>query len=355
MILLLVYVGFALGISFLCSLLEATLLSARVASLRVMADSGNLGAAKLHEIKKQRIDDAITAILTLNTVANTLGATLAGAQAAAFFGSRWVGVFSGVLTFLILTISEIIPKTLGAVYARQLAGFVGHVLQFMTTVMRPVLVVSRAITRVLTRGRKTAVSRGELSAVIDTATQDGAISIDEARLFANLLRLDTLRVEDVMTPRTVVVMLPEETTIEDLLKRPEAEPFSRIPLFRGSRDNVVRYVLQRDVWRALSRSGARNRPLSEFVRPVNFVPELAKVGIALKEMLGRDEQLAMATDEHGGVAGLITLEDLTETLLGVEIVDESDRVVDMRAAAVRLREVRLERIRRLQTGGAENT
>jgi len=346
--LLLIYVGFALGISFTCSLLEATLLSARLAALRVLAEAGNAGAAKLHQIKKHRIDDAISAILTLNTVANTLGATLAGAQAAAYFGSRWVGVFSGVLTFLILIISEIIPKTLGAVYARQLAGPVGRVLHGLTAAMTPALWISRSVTRALTGGRKPTVSRGEVSALIDTAMQDGALSDEEAQLFANMMRLDEVQVEDVMTPRTVALMLPAETTINELLVRPEVEAVSRIPLYRDSPDNVVGYVLQREVWRSAARGSGRDRPLSDFMRPVAFVPELATVSNALKEMVGRREHLAMVSDEHGGVAGLITLEDLTETILGVEIVDESDRVVDMREAAVRLREIRLERIRRLQ-------
>jgi len=346
--LLFVYVGFALGISFTCSLLEATLLSARMAVLRVLAESGNSGAAKLLQIKRHRIDDAISAILTLNTVANTLGATLAGAQAAAVFGSRWVGVFSGVLTFLILIVSEIIPKTIGAVYARQLSGSVGRVLHALTAAMTPALWVSRSITRALTRGRKPTVSRGEVSALIETATQDGALSDEERQLFANLMRLDEVQVEDVMTPRTVALMLPADTTIEELLVRPEIEAFSRIPLFRDSQDNVVGYILQREVWRSAARGSGRDRPLSDFMRSVRFVPELASVSAALKEMVGQREHLSMVTDEHGGVAGLVTLEDLTETILGVEIVDESDRVVDMREAAVRLREIRLERIRRLQ-------
>lgn len=346
--LLLAYVGFALGISFMCSLLEATLLSARLAALRVLDEAGNRGAAKLRQIKRHHIDDAISAILTLNTVANTLGATLAGAQAGAYFGSRWVGGFSAVLTLLILVVSEIIPKTLGAVYAQPLAGFVGHVLHGLTAVMTPVLWVSRAVTQALTRGRKATVSRGELSAVIETATQDGVITDDEARLFANLLSLDELQVEDVMTPRTVALLLPAETTIEELISRPDAEAFSRIPLFRGSHDNIVGYVLQREVWQSVARGCPRSRTLAEFMRPVAFVPELARVGVALKEMVRRREHLAMVTDEHGGVAGLVTLEDLTETVLGVEIVDESDRVVDMREAAVKLREIRLERIRRRQ-------
>ncbi len=348
MILLLVYVGFALGVSFVCSLLEATLLSARIASLATLADAGNRGAAKLRSLKQLRIDDAISAILTLNTVANTLGATLAGAQAADFFGSRWVGVFSGVLTFLILILSEIVPKTLGAVYSRPLSGFVGHTLQALTVAMTPVLLLSRAITRLLTRGRKLTVSRGELSALIETATHDGTISTEEARLFSNLLRFNDVQVQDVMTPRTVTLMLPAETTIEDLFARPEADAFSRIPLYRESRDNVVGYVLQRDVWKGMAQNGLRSKTLGEFMRPIFFVPELASVGDALQQMLASRESLAMATDEYGGVAGLVTLEDLTETILGVEIVDESDRVVDMRHAAMKLREVRLERIRRLQ-------
>jgi len=347
-ILLLVYVGFALGISFVCSLLEATLLSSRISSLGALATAGNRGAGKLRELKQDRIDDAISAILTINTVANTLGATLAGAQAADYFGSRWVGVFSGVLTFLILLISEIIPKTLGAVYSRSLSGIVGHTLQALTLVMTPVLLLSRAITRVLTRGRKLTVSRGELSALIETATQDGAISDQEARLFANLLRFNDVQVEDVMTPRTVTLMLPAKTTIEELLRRRDADAFSRIPLYEDSRDNVVGYVLQRDVWQAVARNGRRSRALTDFMRPISFIPELATVGAALRQMLDRRESIAMATDEYGGVAGLVTLEDITETILGVEIVDESDRVVDMRDSAMRLREVRLERIRQLQ-------
>ncbi len=348
MILLLAYVAFALGISFVCSLLEATLLSARIASLTSMAAAGNRGAAKLCALKQGRIDDAISAILTLNTVANTLGATLAGAQAANYFGSRWVGVFSGVLTLLILIVSEIIPKTLGAVYARPLSGIVGHLLQGLTVMMTPVLLVSRAITRVLTRGRRLTLSRGELSALIETATSEGAISDEEARLFTNLLRFNDVQVEDVMTPRTVTLMLPAETTIEQLLRRGDADAFSRVPLYRDSQDNVVGYVHQRDVWQAVARTGGRSRKLAEFIRPISFVPELATLGAALQQLLSRRESLAMATDEYGGVAGLITLEDITETLLGVEIVDESDRVVDMRETALRLRDVRLERIRRLQ-------
>jgi len=344
--LLIVFVAFALGVSFLCSLLEAALLSSRIASLTQRRDRGSTGAQLLLDIKQRHIDDAITAILTLNTVANTLGATLAGAQAAVVFGSAWVGLFSGALTFLILVFSEIIPKTLGAVYAKGLAGFVGRTLHVLTTAMKPALLLSRAITGLLTRGRRDLLSRGELSALIALATRDGAISTDEARLFANLLRFREVQVEDVMTPRTVTFMVPAETTVGDFLALREADAFSRIPLYSGERENVVGYVLQRDVLRAAAQDCDRTRPLKEFMRPILFIPELASIGSALRQILERREPAAMATDEHGGIAGLVTLEDLTEALLGVEIVDESDRVVDMRQAAAKLRDERLERLAR---------
>jgi len=346
--LLLLYIGLAVSVSFLCSLLEAALFSARIVTLIEQREHGSRGAALLLAIKQDKIDDAISAILTLNTIANTLGATLAGAQAARVFGSASIGAFSGGLAFVILVVSEIIPKTLGAVYAHRLAGFVGWALQLMTRVMTPVLLLSRSITRLLTPAERSGFSRGELAAVISTATRDGAITRDESKLFSNLLRFREIRVADVMTPRTVVFMLPEATTVNGMLAEPDADVFSRIPLYRGERDNVVGYVLQRDVLRAVARGCDRSAPLERFMRSISFVPEMATVNSALNQILRRREPIAMVTDEHGGVEGLVTLEDLTETILGVEIVDESDRIVDMRNAALRLRDARLERMRQIR-------
>lgn len=348
MTLLVLYVVFALGISFLCSLLEATLLSVRIVWLTEKQAEGNRGAGLLLDLKQSRIDDALSAILTLNTVANTLGATLAGAQAAHVFGSAWVGVFSGVLTLLILVVSEIIPKTLGAVYAGPLSGMVGWILSFLVRMMGPVLFLSRAITGLLTRGGAQGLSRRELAAVIGMASREGVISPEESAMFTNLLRFNTVQVEDVMTPRTVTFMLSADATIAEMLAEPEAEVFSRIPLYREDRDNVVGYVLQRDVLRAVAEHCDRELPLSRFMRPISYIPELARVGAAMRQILDKREPIAMATDEHGGVAGLVTLEDLTETMLGVEIVDESDQIADLRAAAVRLRDGRLERLKRLR-------
>ena len=343
--LLVLFVVFALGVSFLCSLLEATLLSAGMASLSEQRAAGNRGAGWLLDLKRTRIDDAISAILILNTLANTLGATMAGAQAARVFGSAWIGLFSGVLTLLILVISEIIPKTLGAVYARSLSGIVGWALLFLTRLMTPALVLSRVLTRLLTRGKKTGFSRGELAAVIDTAAKEGALTRDESSLLSNLLRSREIQIEDVMTPRTVTFMMPVDKTVEDLLSEPEAEAFSRIPLYRDDPDNVVGYVLQRDVMKAVVTGCERSRRLDAFMREIWFIPEVISVGQALQQFLKRREPLAMATDEHGAIAGLVTLEDLTETLLGTEIVDELDRIVDLRQEAMELRDRRLERLR----------
>ena len=347
--LLVTYIGLAVGVSFVCSLLEAALLSSRNVTLAEQKNGGNKGAALLLEIRIERVDDAISAILTLNTVANTLGATLAGAQAARVFGNKWVGLFSGLLAFVILVVSEIIPKTLGAVYWRQLSGPVGRTLRFLTLIMTPALILSRTLTRLLTRERSLTVSRSEVAATIDAATQQGVLSPGESKILGNLLRFDEVMVEDVMTPRTVTTMVSAQSTIGDLLQNPEAEAFSRIPVYQDHRDNVVGYVLIRQVLTAVADGVDPQTPLAGLMQPIPFIPEVATVGAAMRQILERREPIAMAIDEHGGISGMVTLEDLTETILGVEIVDESDRIVDQRQAATDLRDQRMERmIRRRQ-------
>jgi magnesium and cobalt exporter, CNNM family len=351
--LLLLYVGFALCVSFLCSLLEAALLSTSRGLLSERAAAGSRGAARLLRLKEKRIDDSISAILILNTLANTLGATMAGAQADRVFGNAAVGVFSGVLTLLILVFSEIIPKTLGALYASRLAGFVGYALSALTWVMTPALAVSRLLTRLLAPRQPPRVSKGELTAVIAAAAREGALSGAQTHLLENLLRFDEIRVSDVMTPRPMMMMMPAQASVADLLATPEAEAFSRIVLYEGDRtDDVVGYVLQRDPLKAAAAGGGHARPLSSFRRPVLFLPATIKASAALTQLLERREALAVVVDEHGGIDGVITLEDLTETVLGAEIVDESDRVVDLRQAALEHRDRRLEHLRLRRRGGA---
>jgi CBS domain containing-hemolysin-like protein len=260
-----------------------------------------------------------------------------------------VGIFSGVLTFLILVFSEIIPKTLGALYASRLAALVGYTLAGLTWVMSPALTLSRMLTRLLAPAQPSGLSKGELEAIIATAARDGALDATQTQLLESLMRFNDVRVADVMTPRPMMMMMPADATVADLLATREAEPFSRVPLFnRDEVDDIVGYVLQRDLLRAAATGQGRERPLSDFRRPVFFIPGFIRAGAGLAQLLDRREALAVVVDEHGAVDGVITLEDLTETLIGAEIVDESDRVVDLRQAAIKYRDRRLERLRKLR-------
>ncbi len=344
MIYLVLFVGAALGISALCSLIEATFLSIRIPFLVERKDGGSRGAALLLDLKQERIDDAITAILTINTAANCFGATMAGAQAEKIWGAN-AGLFAIFTTLLILVFAEIIPKTIGANYAARIYGFVGYTLHFFTRAMGPVLAMSRLLTRVIARGEPPPMSREELAAVIAQAETEGAIAGHEERLFSNLLRFQEIRIHDVMTPRTVAEMLPAKTSIREYLENRRALVFSRIPNYEQNFDNVTGYFFQRDVLMDVVRGVDRARPISRYLRKVWFIPELASISDALRQFIARREPLAIALDEHGGVSGLVTFEDIIETILGVEIVHESDRVADLRRVAAELRERRLERIR----------
>ncbi|RMH21482.1 MAG: DUF21 domain-containing protein [Acidobacteria bacterium] len=361
MTLLLIYAFGALSVSFFCSLLEASLLSSRLVTLVERKKAGDRGAELLLDIKEHRLDDAISSILTLNTIANTIGATLAGAQAKVVFGDNRligvvtaVGVFTASLSLGVLIFSEIIPKTLGAVYASRLIGFVGRAVAALIWLLKPFLLLTRLITRLLTPAGKlgTGISRSELVAMIGLAAREGALPLSESRVLDNVLRYNEIKVDDVMTPRTVIAMLPEDTPVRDFLRDEESRVFSRIPLYRGDRDDVTGYVLQREVLSAAARDDL-DSPLARFKRPALFLPEGQPVGRVLRRMIEQREHLALVTDEYGGVSGLVTLEDLVETILGVEILDEYDRVADLRAEAAKLRQQRLEAMRRFHQPRAQ--
>lgn len=330
------------------------LLSVRRTALVEAGDGGSAGAALLLRFKSERLDDAIAAILTLNTISHTIGAALAGAQAAEV-ARQWgwaehetmvVGVFSAILTLLVLAFSEIVPKTLGTVYAATLAAPVGHALRGLVAAMGPLLVLTRALTNLVTRRERVKLSRGEVRAFLEVARGEGALAADEKKWHVNLLELEELHVADVLTPRTVVQMLPEDATAANLVHAQDVEPFSRLPLFRDTRDSVTGYVYQRDVLRAVARGAPGDTPLRDFARPVHFVPEAATIHAVLRELLDRNAHFAMVMDEHGGVAGLVSIEDLVETLFGTELMDESDRDADLRRVALKLRDRRLARARR---------
>jgi len=344
-LLLVLYVGGALLVSFLCSILEAALLSIDLGTLYERRHEGDDAATRLLDLKQNRLDDGISAILTLNTIAHTIGATLAGAQAAAIFGDAWVGAFSAVLTLLVLVLTEIIPKTLGSAYANELVPFVNGTVRLLVTMLWPIIRASRAITRLLSRGgQRKRVSRGELAALVALAHRQGTLRGHQPRLLENALKFDRIRVEDVMTPRPVVAMLHAERPRKQVLERGEHTPFSRLLLFEDSRDRVTGYVLLRDVLQALAEGEDPEAPLSLHRRDVLFVPAVVTVARALTDLLEKKEHLAVAVDEFGGLAGVVTLEDCIETLLGKEVTDELDTVADLREAAAERRDRRLKRL-----------
>ncbi len=354
--LLLLFVGAAIGFSFLCSILEASFLSARVTTLMERKEAGHRGAALLLHLKQKRVDDALSSILILNTVANTAGATLAGTQAEALWRDRvmtvfglsvpWVGIFTAILILSILVGSEIIPKTLGAVYGHRMISFTAYAVRCLTWVFSPALHLTRMITGLLARGQEQhPISRRELAVMVSAAAREGILHAADSRVVSSVLSSHAIKVEDVMTPRMVIAMLPASTSITEFLEHEGCLVFSRIPIFEDDHDNVMGYVLQREVLAAAARGEPRTTPLARFARKALFVPEQTAVGRAMRRMTKKREHMALVTDEYGGISGLVSLEDLVETTLGIEILDESDRVADLRAEAHKLREKRIEEFR----------
>lgn len=342
MLTLLFIVLVALGVSFLCSVLEAALLSVRDSELAEGAAARRRGAALLLYLKTDRLDDSISAILILNTVAHTIGAAMAGAQAARVFGDAWVGVFSGVLTLLVLVVTEIIPKTIGASYASRLVPFVAYTLQTLRFLLYPALLLTRLLTGLIGRPEDGGISKGEVHAVVRSATESGQIQRHESQIVTNALRLGQVGVGDVMTPRTVVLRLPASTPASELGTQVPELPYTRVPIYDEGEEDVIGYVRVPDVlrgeWRAES-----DRTLMDYRRDISDVDMRATVGDALRELLRRGEHIALVRDGFGGLAGIVTLEDLIETLIGAEILDESDEVADLREFAIELRDRRLGR------------
>ena len=334
MTLLVLFVVLAIGVSFLCSMLEATLLSITPSYVETVdQDRPELGE-KLRSLRAD-IERPLAAILSLNTIAHTVGATGAGAQAAVVFEDAGVGVFSAVLTLAILVLSEIVPKTLGATYWRALTPFVVRTLPILIWAQLPLVWMSQWLTKIMTGGKKgDEISREEIAALTTAGTRIGAVEADEERIVANLFSLPDMAVEAVMTPRTVIEHLPEAMTIGDAVAGRESFPFSRLPLTRGSLDEVTGFVLVREMLLA-SLKGRGGEPLSAIRRELTRVPHTTDLDALFDLLAENGQHIALVEDAYGGTAGLVTLEDALETLLGVEIVDEHDREADMQALAMR--------------------
>ncbi len=333
MTLLFIYLFVALFVSFLCSILEAVLLSTPMSYLKAKSDKGNKSADIFIKLKED-IDRPLAAILSLNTVAHTVGAAGVGAQATIVFGEAYFGLVSAILTILILVFTEIIPKTLGANYARELMGFSAVTIQFLILITYPLVKMSSFITRLLSRkDTELSTSREEISALANIGTEEGIFGDRENKIIQNLIKLKGIKVSEIMTPRVVVVVANEEMTLEEFLKNKDFLHFSRIPVYKDNRDNITGYVFRELVFEKLAEDQF-NLKLKDIKREIVTLSEFTTLFKAWEELLNRKEQIALILDEYGGMDGIATLEDIIETLLGFEIIDEKDQIEDMQQYAL---------------------
>lgn len=332
-ILLVAYILLALLVSFLCSIAEAVLLSITPSYVASLRESHPKTAKLVARLKQEKVDQSLAAILTLNTIAHTVGAIGAGAKATVVFGSAWFGLFSAIMTLMILFLSEIVPKTLGAVYWRGLTAPTAHFVRLLIAALYPLIWVSELLTRFIARGKNVhAFNREEYVALATVGEEGGHLDESESRIIRNLFRLKSLRAEDIMTPRTVIHGMAADTSVVDGLELTKPWPFSRIPIYEGHVDQIIGFVLRDDLLMAAAQDNGTT-PLSTLKREIMVVQKISSLSSLLAQMLERRNHIAVIVDEHGGTLGLVTLEDVVETLLGAEIVDEIDRVEDMQAYA----------------------
>ena len=330
--LLIVFGASALVLSFLCSIAEAVLLSASPTYAESIKETKPETARLLAE-QKLDIDRPLAAILTLNTIAHTVGAIGVGAEAGALWGSLGVGIASSVMTLLVLFLSEIIPKTIGAVYWRNLAGPTVQGLRLLMKALMPIIFLTELTTKIVPRKTKSdPVTREEIAAVAEMSEESGELRGVETRILKNLLSLNVLTAADIMTPRTVIIAFDQTLTVQELLARHEHLPVSRLPIYEDSIDRVTGFVLKSDLLLA-DANDKSDVPLTEFRRDLAAMPETATLSAMFERFMQGRDHLALVVDEYGGTAGVVSMEDLVETLLGVEIVDEADEVEDMQRLA----------------------
>jgi CBS domain containing-hemolysin-like protein len=332
-LLLFVYVLLALIFSFLCSIAEAVLLSITPSYIAGLRESKPRLASLLKRLRQDNVDRSLAAILTLNTIAHTVGAIGSGAKATIIFGSAWFGLFSAIMTLMILFLSEIIPKTIGAVFWRNLAGATAVFVRSLIPVLYPLIMVSEWLTRLIAHRKGLNVfSREEFIAMASIGEQAGTIDREESRIIRNLFRFESLKVSDIMTPRTVISALKQDITVMEAMETASQTPFSRLPLFGKNLDDITGFILKSDLLLCKARDQDEIK-LSELKREILTVGEIMSLSGLLELFLDKRQHIAVVTDNYGGTQGLVTLEDVVETLLGMEIIDEMDKVEDMQALA----------------------
>ena len=332
MFLLFVYLFGALGISFLCSILEASLMSTPISYITMKEEEGS-SVATLFKKHKTNIDRPIAAILSLNTIANTFGASAVGVQSTAVFGSAWFGVVSACMTVAVLIFSEIIPKTIGTSHWRSLMGFTARTVSVLIVIMYPFVIMVRVFTRLFQRDNKDAtISREEVSAMANVAEEEGVFDKSENEMIQKLLSLAGDTARDAMTPRVVCAVADETMTAGDFYKDPQFLHHSRIPVYSGSPETMTGYILRSDVLQLLVEDKF-NEPLSGIRRKIKSFNEDTILSEIWDDFLKHREQISLVFDEYNCFLGILTFEDVLETILGSEIVDEKDEVSDLQQYA----------------------
>lgn len=325
-------VSLAMSISAACSLFEAVLYSVPLRHIETLVQQNRV-SGRIFRALRRDVDKPIAAILTLNTIANTGGAAIAGSAAAAVFGQDSLGYFSAALTLGILFFSEVLPKTTGIVYGKSLVPVVAYPIRWLVTVLKPVIWMISHLTGLIARNRPSeSISSDELKVMARMSLRSGAIKEYQESIIDNVLSLDRRTVKDVMTPRTVVFSLSEHLTLEEAAIKSKRWEHSRFPVYDKNVEDIVGIVLTKDLFMALSH-GEKIKRLTDIMRPVHFVAETARLNNVLMEFMSATQHLFVVIDEYGGLSGVISLEDILEEILGREIMDESDQVADKRELA----------------------
>ena len=309
-----------------------------------MSRSGIFYAPLLERLKSQ-ISSSLSAILTINTIANTLGAAGVGAQVHKLYGSQHVALAAAVLTFVILIFSEIVPKTLGATYWRSLLPFAVYAIRGLVFVCGPFVALSRRLSKMLSPAAPLSVTREDLIGAAELGAKEGGIYRNEGELLKNILKLKNKKVQEIMTPRPVITAFEKTARVGEVIKKHQPFRFARIPVYEGSLDQVIGMVHRYKILEAGSQ-GCGKIAVEKYLKPLHSVPEDMSVTAALDQFIKRKEHIFIVVDEYGTVSGLVTMEDVVETILGIEIVDELDPVADLREQALRQWKQKKSRIRK---------
>jgi CBS domain containing-hemolysin-like protein len=331
MTLLITYILVALVFSFICSLLEASLLTITPTSVSRAVQDGKPWGLKMQHLKED-IDRPLSAILTLNTIAHTMGAAGAGAQWAKITGNQWEAVFAGCLTVAILVFTEIIPKTIGARFANPLAPFTSSFLIFLTTALKPLVLVSKSITSMITTREEEhdhSAHRDELLAMARIGEDSGSLKARESLFVHNLIQLHAMKVSAIMTPRPVIFSLPQTTLLIDFAALIENKPFTRIPIYDQGTDDFTGFIIRGDALIAHLKDHYDTGILADVLLPIAITPEYTPVDALFQRFIAERHHIMLVTNEFGTTVGLVTLEDIIETIFGIEILDETDHHPDL--------------------------